>query len=1238
MKNNTFKRVLAGSLALLTVAAYVPANVGGILPDLAIVASAVDDVTDDNLLKLDEDAIFDVDEDTVPFIEGVYEITTNAGKYVYGTPKTGSDIYKLTKDKAYVLRTTAYLDAPVGLEKNEFNKDLNGDALPDGVYEYVVQVGAASQKLVAKTVAVGAVGFNTNEKLTVVQNNEEIKYENGAFTVAAGFPVEVSATPGETHTNQMLTVDEYADAKSQKKEGTTLTLTIVPTGEDDVEISWTDYKPILQLTNDNGNIRATDVGFNKLIENAVIGTYEFKFGEQSGTTFTAGSTNAKGEYVADTKSEGVVVVTAKPVTVGKTTYTFLETSEDADPTTATVFTDKKTKDPVDDTKGVGTYVATTTFVLTEDATLASEFKIEKEFTVAEATGVSKIEFKAIKSTALGAVPEVIDPEQGTGIYSVPWTGNEIVPELTLYKPDGENTYVEGTDYTLTGSTKATDIGTYTMTINPKKKDFNEGKTIEITWKIVDSNSYVEFKNKTQLNDEENPVFTIGFRQASTASIKEQILKKLKLVGSQDLTVVKYTNEDNRRVDDPSATAGKYIAYVANALQNDGKTSAMRKNNTLYTYIAGDPDGDAEFLEEGGTGLFKVYFEVTPTQIQILPTVTEITYGDDVKLNNLYKVLDFATKEEIGVPWATGQAPKIYLTGKNGEIAQDGKESTDRLPAGEYTYMVEATPLDEQNYDVLVYGGENLDPIDFTVNPRNLKDLKFDVAQGTNIDVDGSVRITKSDIARAANKIVDNPVMIGLPKDEKGLIQKQDLDRDGELDYDENTTDFVIAGGTTSVKSTDDGKTFTVSINGTGNFTGSAKVSWMIDPDKLNDGVLTYEAEFDASKPRVMAKFNTKNVDGEIDECGFYFNNNGKLKDLDVDEDQIQEAVKQVLKQADKEGAYQNQYNCKKVTFTNKAVSTALSGNGLLTAEIANSSVEKQVYIMPYVKYSNGNVAYGKVEKFNYYDMVLNAEGALEMTKTDVIGDGKTGTAGQTYAKIDVTRVNKKGYEVERYGILYNNSDTWDNAPVDSVDDDADADQKEAYATTDEMALAYRWLQLDHESEKTVKVAEVDKEDLATKIGTNTYIANTTAKDYNGGKVKTDYGYGAKTVFARAFIQIKDAAGNSKVYYSHLADVTYGGFTVDNETGAVNGVEAYIAGGKAILDANNKSQILFYAPTSADFNVEDVYNDVDYDQYEDEKDGVKVLDADETTPENMTRMNASTGNKTFQVWWTDSKKS
>ena len=1334
MKNNTFKRVLAGSLALLTVAAYVPANVGGILPDLSIVASAISiapigdadhetfynevpNTTDSSAANYDKNqndinyvqagGTLKVDSDTTAFIDGVYEITRDAGKYVY--TKVGTGTTDLADGKAYVLRTTAYVAEVAGGLTMLDKKDLNGDDLPEGVYEYTIQSVAKTATVMVTTLkttiqadAAGAAKFA--EQLTVTQNGQEIIYDNAktGYVVAQGFPVEIVANPGEIHTNDMMKVSSgNAVVKSQTRSDSTITLTIVPdkgvtAGGSLTTIQWNSYAPTLQLINEKGTIKATDVGFEQLISNEVVGTYEFRFG--SGSNFKDGEVNAKGEYIADGASYAAPQFKQQTVKVNGTSYTFVEEGvtkyEVKDAQGNWVAWSKEASDTITTPYKPGEYRAKTpiTATVSGGATLSGTFEIVTEFKIVaqNVTSTKNLLFIAPNDGNTGL--QLIQDKNG--VYNVPWqNGTEIEPNIILYKDAAKAAAVENTntavtaevkkekddktnatdnndgtnpsgdyyledsklDYTVTGTTKASEPGTYTMTITPTSKSvFNDGEEITITWQIVNTNNYVTSKKattkteKSKVTASQNATdvatanaqsFTIGYRQASSKTILQNIIKSLDFVGNTDLTVVEYkavtkwevtegTGSDSDKfiatategavVDDPSEKAGYYVAYVANALKNDGKTSAMMKDNDTYN----------------GGKLYPVYFQVTPTKVRIVPQVTEITYGDDVEISKLYTVIDGDTKEKIGVPW--GNAPIFQLTGKYGETTQDtnGKVSTKDLAAGEYTYKVSNTGdvvnkvsvLDPDNYDVSQLLSE--DKIDFTVNPRDLSEMDFGAVNVKVPDGEKYVNVTKLILAQAANAIDANPSRFAYTYNEGFILTENNYGTLEEIMHRKDAVGFSIAGGTTSAKATALGQTFTVNIKGTGNFTGTKAVKWIVGDNVLSDKVMSYEAEFDAAKPRVMAKFDITKVDGEIEECGFYYNNNGKMNDVPL----YGTTAADTLRQADATGTNANQKGCKKVGFSATALAKAQSGNGLLTAEIANSSVLKQVYIMPYVKYTNGNVAYGDVEKFNYYDMVLNAEGALEVTKTDFVGDGKTGTEGQTYVKVDVTRVDKKGYEVERYGIVYNNSDAWNTAGTGA---------KDGLFDDQELVKAYTWLNLDYESEKTVKVAEVPAKDLATKIGTNTYIANTTKKDVNAttGKVTKDYGYGAKSVFAKAFIKIKDAAGNEKVYYSHLADVTYGGFTVDAATGKINGTSgtanltiANVENNTAVVDSKNTTQIVFFAPAIA------------YDDYELDKDGVEILDtahyeaSNEGAKTDLTRMAASTGNKTFQVWWQDQKNS
>lgn len=576
----------------------------------------------------------------------------------------------------------------------------------------------------------------------------------------------------------------------------------------------------------------------------------------------------------------------------------------------------------------------------------------------------------------------------------------------------------------------------------------------------------------------------------------------------DETTTSGTTTGYAGFDDPSTAAGTYVALVANVVANDDKTSAM--------------------LHEGvKVELVPVVFEITRTNVEIVPTVTECTFGDDIKLSELYKVIDADTADEevIGVPWY--KEPSLSLRG----VTSSGttvKTSTKDLDAGTYTYDVTAELLDKKNYDL-----STKKMTTFTVNPRSLDDMNFDTVRISTEDsrYNGSktVRVTAADVVHAANKL-ENPAAFAVayaPEDTNKIIPL-------------STTDLLIAGGYTSAKKTEVGKILEVNVLGTGNFTGSAKISWSVGGQTTDAAFATYEAEFDVAKPRIMSKLDLTQFEGEIVEAGFYYSNNGKLTG-DPDSEEGQKALKTELLKADNgTDASKNPKNSKVVKFSETAVKKALAGNGVLTAEIANSSMLKQTYEMAYVKFANGEVAYDVVQKNNYYDMVMTAEGALEITKTDIIGTG-TGDLkkDQTYVRVDVTRVNKEGYTVKRYGVAYNNNGYFGNDGTPTEQQDADA-----------------WLTLDHESEKkTVKIGELEADELATKRGVYVYFANSVDST---GKV------GAKKGYAKAFIQIEDAAGNTGAYYSNLADVTYGGFVLDADgKNTVN------------VDSTKKTQIEFY---------------------------------------------------------------
>lgn len=136
MKHNTLKRVLAGSLALLTVASPMTANVGGMLQDIAIVASAAQG-------------------DPVKFVWGealqgyITNITIDGGQQVPATVFTGSDSYKFDNAQGNIATITSTIPLTASIEQNEYKWEaqarphgdetevpLNKDNIEEGFWQF----------------------------------------------------------------------------------------------------------------------------------------------------------------------------------------------------------------------------------------------------------------------------------------------------------------------------------------------------------------------------------------------------------------------------------------------------------------------------------------------------------------------------------------------------------------------------------------------------------------------------------------------------------------------------------------------------------------------------------------------------------------------------------------------------------------------------------------------------------------------------------------------------------------------------------------------------------------------------------------------------------------------------------------------------------------------------------------------------------------------------------------------
>lgn len=1183
-KNNTFKRIAAGALATISVAAYsMPANVGVLSPSV-LFASAIEAQDADNVILLSNGS--------GTYIEGIYEVTYDeeTQKYTYEKVKTGEfAAYILTNGKTYVARTTALMNRGANILSEAKDKDLNNEDLADGIYEYEINKLDANQNfafdVVKANVTFDAASFTDAEKETFVvkQNGIKIEAADGKYDVVMGYPVEVSVTPDTANAGKMLALSNIGvpttgTITSMTMTNSVLTMTAVLTNA--TTISWTAYKPILELTNDNGKVTATDVNFAHLFTDKVIGNIDLRYGhyaEGSTTQFVNADEDENGNFIWNATANDNINAEFVPlnVRVKGIDYKFaaFNAGEDGavklESYTPPVGNEPESWTDVtrDGVTKPGKYRVTAKITPTvEGAFTTGDFFVQKEFLVVRPEVQGRMVESLMPQHHRSEDPTDVDynewdnsllepVEAVKDIYTVDWTGSEIKPKLKVVTQDvatGLNIELtEGTDYILYGTTIAEDEGIHTIGVT-FIGDYSSLDDIEVKWQIINTNKYVEAKDDAK--------FTIGYRQATAASLRDYIANELEIHGgdASDLNIHYYTlaageydafdfnggvdinsleayngviaNYNDRAEDNPSEDAGYYFAVVYNAVDENGNPAMKSEGNFVAPAV--------------------IKFEVAKSNIKAVPNIesNDLTYGDKLDAKKLYKLIDVYTDmegnektEDVALPMIennvtidvknSGEKTVHFTDGVNNEgniyVGAEGL-----LPADSYEFTVNVANSDaiaSTNYDINI---EEVAHVPFTVSPYDISGMKFDVVNQM-MDVQDGHKVTtvnKNGIAAASDANAEN----------RGFFTFKDFD---------------FASGENTVANTALGKIFTVTIRGIKNFMGVNTVDWYLNGSVLSDEAVSYVAEFDAAKPRINASIDLSKVtgDGEIVECGFYYSNNGKLVDYPTG-DSTNEALptKEKLVEAEfGKDEENNPTNSKKVTFNENAIAKAT--DGVLTAAIANSSVLKDVYAMPYVVYANGETVYGNVSMNNYYELVLNAEGALEITKEDYDTKKNDGTIDKNRVKISAKRVDKKGYEVISYGILYNNSSSFVDAGGD-------------FTTT--LSNYDKWLNVDYKAEKTVKFGDLDASELASgKLGVTIDAINTA----------DETGIGAKKLYAKAYVTIRDASNehNIKTYYSNLADCTYGAYKLVDDVVDENNTADYYEESNQI-DANNKTQVEFYA--------------------------------------------------------------
>lgn len=1195
-KNNTFKRIAAGALATISVAAYsMPANVGVLSPSV-LFASAIEAQDADNAILLSNGS--------GTYIEGIYEVTYDeeTQKYTYEKVKTGEfAAYILTKDKRYVARTTALMNrGPVDAEKLSAakDKDLNNEDLADGVYEYEINKLAANQNfafdVVKANVTFAGDSFTDAEKETFVvkQNGIKIEANAGNYDVVMGYPVEVSVTPDTANAGKMLAlsnigVDPTGTITSMTKTNSVLTMTAVLT--DATTISWTAYKPVLELTNDNGKVTATDVNFAHLFTDQVIGNIALRYGhyaEGSTTQFVNADEDENGNFIWNATAGDNINAEFVPLNVRVKGIDYKFAAFDAEAVgavklesyTPPVGDQPEKWDEVQSVTKPGKYRVTAKITPTvEGAFTTGDFFVQKEFLVVRPEVQGRMVESLMPQHHKSEDPtnanynewenSLAEPVEAVkDIYTVDWTGSEIKPKLKVVTQDvatGLNIELtEGTDYILYGTTIAEDEGIHTIGVTFVGA-YSSLDDIEVKWQIINTNKYVEAKDDAK--------FTIGYRQATAASLRDYIANELEIHGgdASDLNISYY------KFSDVDGTGGGEVTPAARVYENfnfnDGAAiNSLEDYNTAiarYNGMAEDnPSEDAGYyfavvynaVDENGKPAMKsegnfvapvvIKFEVAKSNIKAVPNIesNDLTYGDKLDAKKLYKLIDVYTDmegnektEDVALPMIENNVTiDVKNSGEKTVRFENGDDDADNiyvgaeglLPVDSYKFTVNvanSAAIASTNYNINIEAVAN---VPFTVSPYDISGMKFDVVNQM-MDVQDGHKVTtvnKNGIAAASDANAENG----------GFFTFKDFD---------------FASGENTVANTALGKIFTVTIRGIKNFMGVNTVDWYLNGSVLSDEAVSYVAEFDAAKPRINASIDLSKVtgDGEIVECGFYYSNNGKLNGAPTgDSTTVALETKVKLLDADKDNSTFD-LNSKKVTFNENAIAKA--SDGVLTAAIANSSVLKDVYAMPYVVYANGETVYGNVSMNNYYELVLNAEGALELTKEDYDTKKNDGTIDKNRVKISAKRVDKKGYEVISYGILYNNSSSF-------VDADGD------FTTT--LSNYDKWLNVDYKAEKTVKFGDLDASELASgKLGVTIDAINT-----------ADEGIGAKKLYAKAYVTIRDASNehNIKTYYSNLADCTYGAYKLEDTVFDENNTADYYEENNLKKDANNKTQVEFYA--------------------------------------------------------------
>lgn len=933
-----------------------------------------------------------------------------------------------------------------------YNKDTDTYIYKFRVFDSNVDVNTATATV---NVPVGATLKQGDTKLVAKIENNELGDGTTAdvYEVTAGWVYTVSKTgvPKEMSMNiSSSAVDVKSSLVKEKGDdgletGAKTYTTVFRALYEDVDVTIGAHTHQRKYTVDGNKVYVECTAPEEDLAKAVAAEVTLDFGYNDTDNKFKSTKTDKGEFIFDDKNNSAVKVNIS-VKDFDTSNEFEEyvvpnrTEENLNLDKVPVIqyyaaTDTEFKSPANGPiRDAGSYVAVVTFTKQDGKNNAD--------TGDNSTVQVKIPFTILpKSVTDSRIKFMVDGtpyyvNKDTGTYQIYNEGDPktITPVIYVDEVQVNNNDVTA-EYYATGTTSAKYEGVNIINITSNDTNNNTGEgDLTIKWEIV-----------------QKPVVNIRDTTTSYTGEEDDVLAAIKKAS--------YTNTDKyelRFVDDVKANVN------ANADTFEKADKDVPLNAGEYTILV-------KYIDNQLPKYSSATLKINPMKIKVRAEgyKTDLNYGDEqseattiiVDENNQNITKQFVQKkfnllcaplDDDGNPNKDNEAPYVY-----------GSEA-DKYAVGKYVIYVE---------DVSVAGSGNKNYVAandwdgevgrFEVKPAVIsKDFTSFIVPTINADK-FYYTLTAEDVANAYNKFSKNTPSAM------------------------TAADVEIVGGTVTAKNVTN-RINTVKVEFKKNFRTEdgkyVELSWAIgsaDTVQLGSFIPEYNESLKACT--VVATVNKLDTKAAVKEWGLVYDNKG-LINLDRANFTSDAAYKEAIARALKEGFNTSSYKFKK----NKASD---NNNDKLTVIMANSFVDREVYAMAYVIYEDGTVKFDEANasSANYFDLVFKG---LKINQT-----GSTTVSGVQCVKLSLKRAEAKGYEVTRFGYIYNNSGNINNA-----------------------AAAEGWVVLDS-ADINVKVKEA--------------ALDTT--EYNGIIANSKYVTKGTLVYAKAFVTVKDKNGNEKTFITKITD-------------------------------------------------------------------------------------------------------